>query len=97
MLVSSRYARLRCNGDDVLSGSLRDRQPYLPTCGDEVVLQQMLVVRLGHRDTRMTEDLRQLVDVAARLQPSGAEGVTQRVWCDVRDLRALGALRQDLA
>ena len=70
---------------------------YLPAGSDQILLEKVCVVRFGHRDARMAEDLRQLVDVAARLEPAGAKRVTQRVRCDACDLRSLRALGENLA
>jgi hypothetical protein len=45
--------------------------------GDEVLFEQVRVVCLGDGDRRVTQNLRQLVDVAASLEPPSAERVAQ--------------------
>ena len=60
---------------DVPCPSRRDRNLHLLTRGHQILLQQVCVVRFGHGDAGVPEDLRQLVDVAAGLKPARAEGV----------------------
>lgn len=74
----SRTARLRTTSrhpHNVASASRRDRNLDLLTRGDEIFLEQMCVMRFGDGDTRVPEDFRELVDIAASLEPSRAERV----------------------
>src|SRR5262245_30172690 len=82
---------------DVAGASRRDGNLDLLTRGHEIFLQQMCVMGFGDADTRVPEDFRELVDVAARLEPSRPERVAQRVRCDRWYLHALGALGQHLS
>ncbi len=58
--------------------------------------EQVRVVRLGDADAGVPEDLRQLVDIAARLEPPGAERVAQRVRTQRGNLGPRRALGQHL-
>ena len=81
---------------DVPVASRRDWNLDLLACGHQILLQQVRVVRFGHGDAGVPEDLGQLVDVAAGLESPRSEGVAQHVRSDGRNLGPRRPFRQDL-
>jgi len=74
--ASHRPATATGHPHDIASSSLCDRNLDLLARGHQILLQQMRIVRFGYCDAGVPEDLRQLVDVAAGLEPTRAEGVS---------------------
>src|SRR5439155_593490 len=63
------------HGDHGVTLSWSDWNLHLLAGCDQILLEQVRVVRLGHSHAGVAEDLRELVDVAAGLQPARSEGV----------------------
>src|SRR5581483_8043740 len=75
----------------------RNGDLHLLARGHQILLQQVRIMRFGHRHARVPEDLRQLVDVAPGLKPARAERVAQHVRRDGRYHRPRRALGQHFA
>jgi hypothetical protein len=84
--------------DDIPRLSRCDRNLHLLARSHQILRQQVRIVGFGHGDAGVPEDLRQLEDVAAGLEPPRAEGVAQYVSEAVSDLTSeLTATTQTLS